>query len=173
MDPYIAQVLMFGGSFAPQSWAYCDGSLLSIGEYSPLFSLLGTTYGGDGQQTFGLPDFRGRVAVGTGQGAGLSPVNLGDLNGSNSVSLTLNTIPSHSHTINIPTTDNLGTTDDPNGNILTSSTNPTYAASNSATGNYGGVVASIAGNNIPVDITAPYLGMNFIICLEGIYPSRN
>ena len=173
MDQYLAQVIMFGGNFAPLGWAYCNGSLQSIANNTALFSLLGTTYGGDGQTTFGLPDLRGREAIGTGQGPGLPVVDLGELSGSNSVSLTNNTMPSHNHTINVPTSNSSGSSNMPNGKILATANSSIYATTANASGSYGGATTSPVGNNIPIDIRTPYLGMNFIICVEGIFPSRN
>jgi microcystin-dependent protein len=173
MDPYLAQIIMFGGSFAPLGWAYCDGSLQSIADNSALFSLLGTTYGGDGQQTFGLPDLRGRIAVGTGQGAGLSYTDLGEMSGTSSVTLFQSNIPPHTHLIKVSTTDGQGATDNPNGNILAFSNSNVYASLSGASGSYGGVTASITGSGQPFSTMPPYLGMSFIICIEGIYPSRN
>lgn len=173
MDPYLAQVIMFGGTFAPRGWAYCDGSLQAISNNEALFALIGTTYGGDGVSTFGLPDLRGRVAIGTGQGPGLPLVNLGEMSGTNSVTLTINNMPTHNHIINVPTTDSSGTSRMPKGNILATANSSIYATTATASGSYGGVATSPVGNNIPIDIITPYLGMNFIICVEGIFPSRN
>jgi microcystin-dependent protein len=173
MDPYLAQVMMFGGNFAPQNWAYCDGSLQSIANNSALFSLLGTTYGGDGQVTFALPDFRGRIGVGTGQGAGLSYIDLGEMAGTQSNSLLQSNLPPHTHSVKIPTTDGSGTTEDPNGNILALGNATAFTSPSFGSGSYGGVTTSITGGGQPFDIMPPYLGLNFIICVEGIYPSRN
>ena len=97
-DPFIAEIIMFGGNFAPRGWAFCDGQLLSISSNSALFSILGTTYGGDGRTTFGLPDLRGRVAMHPGSGPGLTQRRLGEKSGMETVTLTTNQIPSHNHT---------------------------------------------------------------------------
>ncbi len=180
MDPVMAQVIMFAGNFAPRDWAYCDGSLQSIAENSALFSLLGTTYGGDGQNTFALPDFRGRVAVGTGAGSGRNPRTLGEMGGSETVTLTTGNLPAHNHpataTVQVGVTNVTANSDDPDGSLLTT-TGAAFYATGAGSGHLGGVTASastgLTGNNQPVGIMSPYLAMNYIICLYGIYPSRN
>src|SRR6478672_10112699 len=97
-EPFLAEIIMFAGNFAPRGWAFCQGQILSIAQNTALFSLLGTTYGGNGQTTFALPDLRGRVPVGTGQGPGLSNYDLGQVSGSESVTLTVSQMPAHNHT---------------------------------------------------------------------------
>jgi microcystin-dependent protein len=99
MEPFIGQIMMFGGSFAPRGWAFCEGQLLPISQNAALFSILGTTYGGDGRSTFALPDLRGRVAIHPGSGPGLSNYRLGEKGGVESVALNVNQIPAHSHGI--------------------------------------------------------------------------
>ena len=99
VEPYIAEIVLFGGNFAPRGWAFCDGSLLSIAQNTALFSLLGTTYGGNGQTTFALPDLRGRVAIHAGQGPGLTPRDLGESFGTEQVTLTVAQLPAHSHSV--------------------------------------------------------------------------
>src|SRR5680860_143283 len=99
MDPFLAQIIMFGGNFAPRGWAFCEGQLLAISQYTAVFSLLGTTYGGDGRTTFGLPDFRGRVPMHHGTGPGLPTVRLGEKGGSPTTTLGLQNLPSHTHTV--------------------------------------------------------------------------
>ncbi|MDF1702801.1 MAG: tail fiber protein, partial [Planctomycetota bacterium] len=96
-DPFLGQIVMFGGNFAPRGWALCDGQLLAISQYQALFSILGTTYGGDGRTTFGLPRMRGRSPVHAGTGAGLSPISLGELGGATSVTLSTAQLPAHTH----------------------------------------------------------------------------
>ena len=129
MDPFIGEIVMFGGNFAPRGWAFCDGQLLAIASNTALFSVLGTTYGGDGRTTFALPDLRGRVPIHPGHGPGLSAYALGQKGGTETVTLTQNQMPSHSHvaianstggTANINATavlhaDSTGATNDPNG----------------------------------------------------------
>jgi microcystin-dependent protein len=174
-EPYLATIAMFAGNFAPRGWAFCSGQLLSIAQNTALFSLLGTTFGGNGQTTFGLPDLRSRGPVGTGQGPGLSNIALGEAAGSETVTLTTANMPTHNHTVgcdnggsslltpagNIP-----GVSDDRNASVTIYSANAPNATMNVATiGN--------AGGNQPFNNRNPYLGINFIIALEGIFPSRN
>ena len=132
MDHFIATILMFGGNFAPNDWAFCDGQAISIAQNSALYSLLGTTYGGAGKTTFNLPDMRGRVPMHRGQGPGLNNHSLGEKGGAETVT--------------------------------------PKAVSGPATGTS---PATPVGGNQPVSIMQPYLCVNFIICLQGIYPSRN
>ena len=167
-------MLWFAASFEPKNWAYCDGRLINISQNSALFSLLGTTYGGNGVQTFALPDFRGRTVIGTGNGTGLSSYQEGQTGGSNGVSLLQSNMPLHTHTatptLRVSNTASDG--DEGPGNLLGNA--DIYAAGQN--GNLGGVTAqptSIAGSGAPVPVEQPYLGMNFIICLYGIFPSRN
>lgn len=170
-EPFIAIILMFGGNFNPRGWAFCQGQLLSIAQNTALFSLLGTTFGGNGQTTFALPDLRGRVPIGFGQGPGLPPYALGQLGGTETTTLTQAQMPAHNHGIagsslagnaSLPTgavPANSGALDKEYSTVLTSSVamNPT----------------GIAGGSQPFAIRDPYLCLNFIIALEGIYPSRN
>ena len=179
MEGYIAEIRMFAGNFAPRSWAFCQGQLLSIAQNTALFSLVGTTYGGNGQTTFGLPDFRGRVALGTGQGPGLPSVTLGEMAGTAQVTLISTNLPMHNHQVSgqIPMKaagDGTLTTD-PNGRYL----GPTaiYSSSGDDLQNMQplniNMPTTIAGSNQPFSNMPPYMAMNYIICLEGIYPSRN
>lgn len=172
MDPTLSQILMFGGNFQPRGWMFCNGQILSIAEYTAVFALVGTTYGGDGQVTFGLPDMRGRMGIGTGNGAGLPGVVLGQMAGTPSVTLLQSQLPAHNHPVKIPTTSANGSAKTPGGNIVAASNN-TYGAVNTQDSNYGGVNVRGEGGNIPVDIRIPYLGLNFIFCMEGVFPSRN
>ena len=177
MDPTMASIMIFAGNFAPLSWAYCNGALLSIAENTALFSLLGTTYGGDGQTTFALPDLRGRIPVGTGGGPGLSFVDLGEVSGSEAITLTLNNLPSHSHAMTAAVSVSSGANDGSKNpaELLGSPTNAIYAPANAGSGQLGGVAVNIgvAGGSQPFSILQPYLALNYIICTEGIYPSRN
>lgn len=173
MDPTLSQILMFGGNFQPRGWMFCNGQSLSIAEYTAVFALVGTTYGGDGQVTFNLPDMRGRMGIGTGNGAGLPSIDLGQMGGSTSVTLLPSQLPAHNHPVKIPTTSANGISPKPNGGILASGVNASYTAPTAQDGNYGGVNVRGEGGNIPVDIRIPYLGLNFIFCMEGVFPSRN
>ncbi|RFS15515.1 phage tail protein [Emticicia sp. C21] len=177
MEGYIAEIRMFAGNFAPRGWAFCQGQLLSIAQNTALFSLLGTTYGGNGQTTFGLPDLRGRVPIGTGQGPGLTSRNLGEVGGSETNTLLISQMPAHIHTLNASA--NGPTINTANGNLLASQsrsnggTMPNVYAPNSGAVPMGGSAIGVAGGSQPVNNIQPYLGINFIICMEGIYPSRN
>jgi microcystin-dependent protein len=171
-EPFLGEISMFGGNFAPRGWAFCDGQLLSISQNTALFSLLGTTYGGDGRTTFALPDLRGRVPLHQGQGPGLGSYTLGQNGGSENVTLTTGQMPSHNHLVNVDTGDN-GTTSHPNNQYLASSGGVSIynSVTDSSTLNPGTVQA--AGGNQPHANLQPYLCIDFIIALEGIYPSRN
>jgi microcystin-dependent protein len=181
MEGYIGEIRMFAGNFAPNYWAYCRGQLMSIAQYTALFSIVGTTYGGDGQVTFALPDFRGRLAVGTGQGPGLSEYTLGQLAGVEQTTLLSVNLPAHNHaisgTVTVKATGDGGTGIDPTnrnfgpGNIYTDSTTDLVDMATSNTDVR--LTTASVGNNIPFNNIQPYLAMNYIICTEGIYPSRN
>jgi microcystin-dependent protein len=181
MEGNIAEIRMFAGNFAPRNWAFCNGQIMAISQNTALFSLLGTTYGGNGQTTFALPDFRGRVAVGTGQGPGLSNRSLGEVAGTETVTLLTTEIPAHSHTATINVNSGPGTLSNPSGNYLaggqdaTANPIPTYAASStpSTALNPASVTGGNTGGSQPHNNMPPYLGMNYIICLFGIFPSRN
>lgn len=169
-DPFIGEIRLFAGNFAPQGWAFCDGQLLSVSEYEALFTLLGTTYGGDGQTTFGLPDMRGRVPIHAGQGPGLTPRVVGQAGGAEQVTLGVANLPSHSHA---PFgADDTSVTTDPSGRVLGHPTTNTYRAPYGApaTGMAPPSVGSTGGSQ-PHDNVAPSLVLNFIIAVVGIYPS--
>lgn len=170
-DGYIGEIRMFAGNFAPVNWMLCQGQILPIAQNTALFSILGTTYGGNGQTTFALPDLRGRVPIGVGQGAGLSLRNLGDMAGTENVTLTVNQMPAHTHLVNAVTS--VGNQNSPTGNFLadTNVLDKEYSNSASNTTMNPAMLAS-AGGNQPFSIMQPYLGMNYIICVAGIYPSR-
>jgi microcystin-dependent protein len=183
MEGTIAEIRMFAGNFAPRSWLFCAGQLLSIAQNTAVFALLGTTYGGDGQTTFGIPDLRGRVAVGSNNGAqgpGLPSYQLGEMAGSNSVTLISTNLPQHIHpvtgTITVQANNDTGNiTDDPSGRRLASTS--IFSGNTDALVPMAAPVVNlttgITGNNQPVGTLPPYLGMNYIICIEGIFPSRN
>lgn len=186
MEAFLGTILMWGGNFAPRGWAFCNGQLLSIAQNTALFSLLGTTYGGNGTTTFGLPNLQGRMPMHWGNGAGLTPRVLGEMSGEESVTLLTAQMPAHVHLENpVPggasSTANATTPvgnfpapiPDPNdaGNFLTafsSTSNGTTGAPGASTVNTGP-----AGGNQPHDNMPPYLCVSFIIALEGIFPSRN
>ncbi|MFN2537169.1 MAG: phage tail protein [Mycobacteriales bacterium] len=166
-EPFIGEIIMFGGNFAPRGWALCNGQLLPIAQNTALFSLLGTTYGGNGQTTFALPDLRGRVPLHPGQGPGLSSHSLGEAGGTETHTLSINELPVHDH--GLPGFSGRQTTNVPTGAVPAHGGN--YAAASSANVAMGRSAAT--GGAQPFSIVQPYLGVNFIIALEGIYPSRN
>jgi microcystin-dependent protein len=171
MDPIIGQIQAFGFNFAPVGWASCDGSLLSIAEYSPLFALLGTTYGGDGQTTFALPDLRGRSVIHSGQGPGLSNFTLGQKGGSENTTLSTNNLPPHNHNISVNVNTATGEEAAPTGKLAASANS--FSEDVTAGSLLGGVSEQSVGQNQPFSIRKPYLGINYSIALEGIFPSRN
>ncbi len=167
--PYVGEIRMFAGNFAPAGWAFCDGSLLPISEYETLFQLIGTTYGGDGQETYAMPDLRGRLPVHMGQGPGVgNNYEIGQTGGSESVTLTNNQIPSHNHLLLVSGT--AASASSPQGNVLANATANMYLRDNpSDTMN----AASInnTGGSQPHENMMPYLCVSFIISLYGIFPS--
>jgi microcystin-dependent protein len=180
MEGYLAEIRMFGGNFAPRAWMLCQGQLLSIAQWTAVFALVGTTYGGDGQTTFGVPDFRGRMALGTGQGPGQPNIDLGEMAGVMSTTLLTTNLPMHNHTLSGAVTPqaNAGTdgqTDDPTNRRLMGSSNFTGATADLV--NMANPVSTLtvgnAGSSQPFNNQSPYLGINFIFCVEGIFPSRN
>ncbi|MFN2319393.1 MAG: phage tail protein [Dermatophilaceae bacterium] len=169
-DPYIGEIRLFAGNYAPAGWAFCDGSLQAISENDALFSLLGTTYGGDGSTTFALPDLRGRVPIHTGQGPGLTSRSVGQVGGAEQVTLAPAQMPTHSH----PAygADDTSVTTNPSGRVLGHPTTNTYRSP------YGGPTTTMsassvgmAGGSQPHNNVAPSLAISFIISLFGIYPS--
>lgn len=180
MDEYIGIIKIFGGNFAPRGWALCDGSLLSIAQNTALFSILGTTYGGNGQTTFALPDLRGRTAVGMGTGPGLSPVVQGQLAGEQNHTLITSEMPMHNHSSAV----NSGNASQAAATAGASIATPGALSGRTFTPTLGFNTSTpdtalnpasvgIAGGNQPHNNMQPYLGVNYIICLEGIFPSRN
>jgi microcystin-dependent protein len=175
MDPiYIGSIFLFAGNFAPKNFALCDGRLMSIAQNSALFAVLGTTYGGDGRVTFALPDLRGRVAVGTGTNPGGQTWELGEAQGTNTVTLLQTNLPPHSHSVNANT--NAGGNTTPDGGVLADygtslpPAGPYAQGTPNTTMNTQSVLPS--GHNMPVGIMQPYTGLNYIIALYGLFPSR-
>ena len=171
-EPFLGQIQPFGFNFAPRGWAMCNGQLLPIAQNTALFSLLGTTYGGNGQTTFALPDLRSRFPLHFGQGPGLSSYDLGQAAGTESVTLTVNQLPAHNHgvVINASTGAKLNTT--PAANNLGGAQIYTNAALDSVM-DPAMATAGITGGSQPIQILPPYLALNWCIALEGIFPSRN
>jgi microcystin-dependent protein len=166
-SPYIAQITLFAGNFAPRGWAFCDGQIMSISQNTALFSLLGTTYGGDGRVTFALPDLRGRAPVhaGSSGGPGLTPRLLGEQGGEEAHTLTQSEMPSHAHGGHASTGDQ--TTNRPAGAYP--ARGGVYASTQDTTTGPGEQI----GSGQPHANMQPYLGLNYIIAVEGIFPSRN
>lgn len=206
MEPFIAQIMMFGGTFAPRGWAFCDGQLLAISQNTALFSIIGTTYGGDGRSTFALPDLRGRAPIHAGSGPGLTARRAGQRIGTEETILTTPHLPAHNHagtvdrivasgeaTVSIPASTASGNEAEPgNGAVLALAENATNgqevnAYSNTAAdttlksfsapvtinGTGGNVAIGTTGNNIPFNNMQPSLCVNYIIALQGLFPSRN
>jgi microcystin-dependent protein len=177
---YIATITCFGGNFAPRNWQFCNGQLLSIAQNTALFSLLGTTFGGNGQTTFALPDLRGRVPIGAGAGPGLSSYVIGESAGSATVTLTINNLPAHVHNgnmqVSLPCDSGQASEAGPDG-MYPASVPGAYATSLNPTTmkapTYSNVALLTAGGSQPVPIMPPYTGVNYIICLFGVFPSRN
>jgi len=170
-EPFIGQIMMFGSNFAIRGWAFCDGQLLPIAQHTALFSILGTTYGGDGRTTFGMPNLKGRVAMHPGNGPGLSQRRLGHSGGSSTATMTVQTMPSHQHSATLKALADDGSTGDPGGGYAANSSNNNYAESSSGVG--GTNPTSATGNGQPFNIMSPSLGVNYLIALQGTYPSRN
>ncbi|MCT4645370.1 MAG: tail fiber protein [Carboxylicivirga sp.] len=171
----LGEIRMFAGNFAPRGWAFCDGQLLSIAQNSALFSILGTTYGGDGRTTFGLPDLRGRVAIHPGNGPGLSNYRLGEKSGAETVTLSVNNLPPHNHTATTTqaVNDDEATSDDPTGKYPAVSGENMYHEASNAQGATSNVTVDNTGGGQAFDKRQPYLTVHFIICIQGVFPSRN
>jgi microcystin-dependent protein len=169
-DPFIGQIGVFSFSFAPKGWASCNGQLLSIAQNQALFSLLGTTYGGDGITTFGLPNLQTRSVISSGQGPGLSNYALGQVGGETGHSLITSEIASHTHGAT-PATDT--TQLSPQGHYWAPNTGGNATYSTSASGNVSTNAVGLAGNNQPHPNMQPSLALNFCIALVGVFPSRN
>jgi microcystin-dependent protein len=182
-DAYMANVTIFAGNFAPQGYMLCQGQLLDIATYNALFALLGTTFGGDGQNTFALPDLRGRKPIHTGQGPGLGYYDLGQTGGVEQATITGLQMPINTHQfisangapLAFPTAGNQNT---PVNNVPAALAGGHSGYATAASGTVLGssstpAVTPIAGSSQPIDIRSPYMAMNYIIAVEGIFPSRN
>ncbi|MGA7614704.1 MAG: phage tail protein [Thermoanaerobaculia bacterium] len=173
-DPFVAEIRIFPFNFAPKGWAWCSGQLLPISQNTALFSLLGTTYGGDGKSTFALPDLQGRAPMHPGQGPGLSLHDLGEEGGSQTVSLLESEIPSHSHTMqgssdtadqNLPSGNMAAIPLGRGNNLYTATNTPRVAMNDNA--------ISPAGGNQPHNNMQPFLTLYFCIALQGVFPPRS
>lgn len=171
-QPFVGEIRMFAGNFAPAGWMFCDGQLLPISENETLFNLIGTTYGGDGQETFALPNLQSRIPLHQGTGSGLSTYQLAESGGTESVTLTTQQIPTHTH----PALCNNGagaSTSNPNGATWSKADTANYSATLATTGFMGtaAIMTSPSGGSQPHDNMVPYLCINFIISLFGIFPT--
>ena len=185
-EPFLGEIVLFGGNFAPRSWALCNGQLLSISSNQALFAILGTTYGGDGRTSFALPDLRGRVPLCEGTGPGLTSRNLGARGGDEDVTLTSTQMPTHTHDANLDfqiqgrnaMANFMPPLGPAPGNVLAMVPNVNlYSTSEASLTALGGVNFSAAvenaGGNAPHTNMQPFLALNYIIALQGIFPSRN
>ncbi len=172
-EPFLAEVVIFAGNFAPRQWAFCDGQLLPISSNSAVFSLVGTIYGGDGRTTFALPDLRGRAPIGPRSGPGLSTYREGEKGGVETVTLNVTQIPSHNHTINADKA--LGTSTNPANNFMAidSGTDKIYSPSVTAPTTMNAGAVGNTGGNQSHENRQPYLAINYIFAIQGIFPSRN
>ncbi len=170
-EPFIAEIIMFGGNFAPRGWAFCEGQLLPISQNTALFSLIGTIYGGDGRTTMGLPDLRGRVPIHPGTGPGLPTYQLGQRGGQATHTLTTNEIPSHNHNVSVHNED--GDKSTPAGSAFAKSGSQLNFSDEDADGTMRTNTISNAGGNQAHNIMQPFLAVNYIIALQGIFPSRS
>lgn len=167
-EPFIAEVRIFAGNFAPRGWAFCDGQLLPIAQNTALFSLIGTIYGGDGRTTTALPNLQGRAPMHPGRGPGLTSRRLGEIVGVDSVTLVENQLPSHSHTLNAFPTVNANA---PSAAVGIGAA-PIYTSDSNVVNMAGGTLEESGGNQ-PHNNMQPFLGMYFIIALQGLFPSRS
>jgi len=172
-NPFVAEMRIFAGNFAPTGWAFCNGQLLAISQNTALFSLLGTTYGGDGIATFGLPNLQGAAPMHAGQGLGLSLRELGEAGGESTVTLLQTNLPAHNHGANA--TGNPGDQLSPAGSVPATpgfSRGATAYTAGAATGQLDGSALHPTGGSQPHNNMPPYLTLNFIIALQGVYPAR-
>jgi len=175
-EPLLGSIALFGGNFAPRGYALCQGQLLSIAQNTALFSILGTTYGGNGQTTFALPDLRGRFPVGQGQGPGLTNIDLGEMAGVTSVTVLTSNMPAHTHALMGNSTASDGATPGPTMVLAPGGDSVTplnYLSSAAPNTSLNPLSIGVTGSGIPLSIANPYMGINFIIAVEGIFPSRN
>jgi microcystin-dependent protein len=181
MNSYIGSIYSFGFNYAPQGWQLCDGTLLPIANNEPLYALIGTYYGGDGVSNFAVPDLRGRIPVGAGQGPGLSNYLLGQPGGSTQVSLTVSNIPAHTHapsSVTIPVSGNTDVTDPTNAyfgladaSFFTAAYSSTFPPTSTMAAN--SVNSNPTGSGVPFNIQSPFQAVNYCICVEGLFPPRS
>lgn len=171
-EPFLAEVRIVGFNFAPRGWAFCDGQILPINQNQSLYSLLGTTYGGDGRTSFALPDLRGRTPIHVGRSNGGGHHDLGQKSGEETHTLSANEMPQHTHILHASSSD--GNTQAPQGHVLARTVSNLYEANASAIGPniQPGTVTNVGGSQAH-DNMQPYLTLNFCIALQGLFPSRN
>lgn len=169
-DPFLGEIRPVGYNFAPRGWAFCAGQIISIAQNTALFSLLGTTYGGNGQTTFALPDLQGRVPISEGQGPGLQGYSLGEQGGVNTVTLTTAQLPAHRHSA--PATGAAADAYDPSGHAPAIAPRQVYGSPAAGAALASSAVAP-AGGGVPHNNLMPYLVISYVIALQGVFPSRN
>ncbi len=172
MEQFLGEIRIFCGNFPPRGWAFCDGSLMPLSQNTALFSILGTRYGGDGKTTFALPNMGGRTPIHQGAGPGLSDRTVGEAVGSETVTLLETEMPAHNH---VPQSQTTADSIDPTGNIwadVASGKGAVRLYSSAANVSMNIQAVQYAGNNQPHNNMQPYLGLNFIIALEGVFPAR-
>lgn len=172
MDEFLAVIKLFAGNYAPQGWMFCNGQVLQISSNMALFSLLGTQYGGNGTTTFALPDLRGRVPVGIGQGPGLSNINIGQTFGTETVTLTVPQMPTHSHVLNAFV--DIADKTEPAGALAANTKSPDvdYRLTGTIVPMNASGIGS-AGGSQPHNNMQPSLGLSYIICVQGMFPPRS
>lgn len=170
-EPYVGEIRIFAGNFAPRGWAFCDGQLLAINHHDTLFSLFGTYYGGDGHTTFGLPDLRGRIPVHHGTGPGLGPYPLGATGGAERVTVSTAQLPRHTHTLRASSA--AGSSSDPAGHVLASAPSVTALTATAPDTSLAPAMISPAGDSQPHENRMPSYAIHYIVALVGIYPSRS
>ena len=169
-EPFVGEIRMFAGNFAPRGWAFCDGQLLAVSQNDALFSLFGTIYGGDGRTTFGLPDLRGRIPIHAGSGPGLSPRSLGAKGGAENVTLTVNQLPSHSHTAQGSTA--VANETAPAGRVVGQAGGFDFFQSGTGSAAMSTSMVTGVGGSRSHSNLMPFLCVHFIVALFGIFPSR-
>jgi microcystin-dependent protein len=172
MDPFVAEIRIFPFNFAPKGWAWCNGQLLPISQNTALFSLLGTTYGGDGKSTFALPNMEGNAPMHPGQGPGLSLHDLGEMGGSETVTLLDSEMPGHTHAVNCGGNFSVGNTNVPAANIIAKSSNGNAYVPAASLVQMAFQTLTPAGGSLPHNNMMPYLTLYFNIALQGVYPPR-
>ena len=159
-DPFVGEVCLVAFNFAPRGWAFCNGQLLPIAQNTALFAILGTTYGGDGRTTFGLPNLQGRMLIGAGQGAGLSNRTIGETGGVETVNLLSSELPAHNHPATTP------------DNVVVRGTGAAKYGLTTGKSTGASFTTEVAGGGLPHNNMQPYLALNYIIALQGVFPPR-